>query len=62
MKKEMEQDRKMDDQVIMQEYKKLATPGPSHKLLARMAGSWITKTRSWTDPISPPWSPRAPAS
>jgi len=32
MKKEKKREGKMDDQAIMEEYKKLATPGAPHKL------------------------------
>ena len=46
MKREKKQEDKIDDQAIMEEYKRLATPGTPHKLLARMAGSWNTKTRA----------------
>jgi hypothetical protein len=44
----------MEDQAIMEEYKRLETPGAPHRLLARMAGSWNTKTRSWMGPEKPP--------
>ncbi len=54
MKKGEKQESKMDDQAVMEEYRKLATPGAPHKLLARMAGSWNTKTRSWPEPDKPP--------
>ena len=45
---------KMDMQVMMDVYKKLGTPGAPHKLLASMAGSWITKTKAWMEPDKPP--------
>jgi hypothetical protein len=45
---------KMDMQAMMDVYKKLATPGEPHKLLASMAGSWNTKTKSWMEPDKPP--------
>lgn len=38
----------------MEVYKKLGIPGEAHKLLAKMAGSWNTLTRSWTEPGKPP--------
>ncbi len=45
---------KKDMQAMMEVYKKVGTPGAPHKLLARLEGSWITKTRSWTEPDKPP--------
>ena len=53
MEKEKKQEDKMDMQAMMEVYKKLAVPGAPHKLLARMVGSWITKTKSWMDPNKP---------
>jgi len=44
----------MDPQAMMEVYKKLATPGEPHKLLASMAGSWTTKTKHWMEPKKPP--------
>ena len=41
-------------QAMMETYKKLATPGEPHKLLASMAGSWTTQTKSWMEPNKPP--------
>jgi hypothetical protein len=32
----------------------MATPSKPHRQLARMAGSWITKARFWTEPGKPP--------
>ncbi len=54
MEKEKKQEDKMDMQAMMEVYKKLAVPGAPHKLLARMVGSWITKTKSWMEPNKPP--------
>jgi hypothetical protein len=48
------QEGKMDMQATMDVYTKLGTPGGPHKGLARMAGSWITKIKSWTEPNKPP--------
>lgn len=45
---------KMDTKAMMELYKQLATPGAPHKLLASMAGSWNTKTKSWMEPGKPP--------
>lgn len=44
----------MDMQQMMEEYKKLGTPGAPHKLLAGTAGNWDTLVRSWTEPGKPP--------
>ena len=54
MTAEKKQEGTMDMQAAMEVYKKLATPGAPHKLLARMAGSWTTRTKSWMGPDSPP--------
>ena len=45
---------KLDMQACMETYKKLATPGEPHKLLASMAGSWNAKVKGWMDPDQPP--------
>jgi Protein of unknown function (DUF1579) len=44
----------MDTQEMMEVYKKLGTPGSPHKMLGRMAGSWIAKIKSWMEPNKPP--------
>ena len=41
-------------QKMMEMYTKLATPGPQHKQMASLAGSWTTKSKSWMDPSQPP--------
>lgn len=43
-----------DMQKMMETYTKLATPGPQHKQMASLAGTWMTKTKSWMDPSQPP--------
>ncbi len=43
----------MDMQAMMEVYKKMAMPGAPHKLLARLEGTWTTKTKSWMDPDKP---------
>jgi hypothetical protein len=48
------QESKMDMQTMMQVYTKVGTPGAPHKLLARLAGNWTTRTKSWMDPNEPP--------
>jgi Protein of unknown function (DUF1579) len=52
--KEKKQEKQMDQQAMMEEYKKLATPSEPHKLYASLAGSWTTKTKEWMDPNKPP--------
>jgi hypothetical protein len=44
----------MDPQAMMEQYTKLATPGEPHKLLASLAGSWVTTTKEWMEPGKPP--------
>lgn len=45
---------KMDMQKIMEIYKKVGTPGEPHKLLAKLEGSWTTRSRGWMEPDKPP--------
>jgi Protein of unknown function (DUF1579) len=52
--KEKKQQKQMDPQAMMEEYKKLATPGEPHKLYASLAGSWTTASKEWMDPNKPP--------
>ncbi len=47
-------EKKMDMREVMEIYRKLGTPGESHKLLAKLEGSWTTRNRTWTDPDTPP--------
>jgi hypothetical protein len=54
MAKEKQQQEIMDTQVMMEVYRKLGTPGPQHRLLAGMAGSWTTKTSACMEPGKPP--------
>lgn len=54
MAKDKAPEGQMDMQAMMAVYAKLATPGDPHQLLASMAGSWQTKTRSWMSPDQPP--------
>jgi hypothetical protein len=49
------QEGKIDMQRIMEIYKKAGTPGEPHKLLAKLEGSWTTKTRGWMEPDKPPF-------
>jgi Protein of unknown function (DUF1579) len=54
MAKEKQTGKKMDMQAMMKIYQKLAVPGPPHKLLAGLEGSWMTKTTAWMEPDKPP--------
>jgi hypothetical protein len=45
---------KLDIPAIMEIYKKVGTPGEPHKLLAKLEGSWTTKSRGWMEPDKPP--------
>ena len=45
---------KMDQEAVMDVYRKIGTPGKEHNLLSRMAGRWKTVTRSWNEPGKPP--------
>jgi len=47
--KDLKQEGKMDMQAMMDVYTKLGTPGPPHKLLESMAGSWTAKVKSWCE-------------
>jgi|SRR3989339_929817 len=52
--KEKKQEVKMDIEAMTEVYAKLAIPGAPHKMLAKMEGSWITRSRMWMDPDKPP--------
>jgi Protein of unknown function (DUF1579) len=52
--KDKKSGKQMDPQAMMETYKKLATPGEPHKLLASLAGSWTTTTKEWMEPGKPP--------
>jgi hypothetical protein len=52
--KEKRHEGKMDMDAMMEVYAKLAIPGPPHKTLASLEGSWITRTRAWMDPDKTP--------
>jgi len=54
MANQRKQKDKMDMQAMMEVYTKLATPGAPHKVLARMAGTWNAKMKSWMEPDKPP--------
>ncbi len=44
----------VDMEKVMEIYKKVGTPGEPHKALAKLVGSWETRTRSWMEPDKPP--------
>jgi hypothetical protein len=52
--KEKKHEKQMDPQAMMEVWKKMATPGEPHKLLAGLAGSWTTTTKEWMEPGKPP--------
>jgi hypothetical protein len=54
MTTETRQKESRDTTAAMDVYCKAATPGAAHKMLAKMAGSWTTRTRSWMEPGKPP--------
>ena len=48
------QEGKIDFEKIMEIYRKVGTPGEQHKLLAKLEGSWTTRSRGWMEPGKPP--------
>ena len=54
MDNEQKQKGKINVEEMMEVYKTLATPGPPHKMLASLAGSWTTRTKAWMEPDKPP--------
>jgi hypothetical protein len=50
----MAKEGKIDFEEIMEIYKKVGTPGEPHKLLAKLEGSWTTRSRGWMEPDKPP--------
>jgi hypothetical protein len=44
----------MDMQAVMEIYKKVGTPGEPHNVLAKLEGSWTTRSRGWMEPGKPP--------
>jgi hypothetical protein len=41
-------------QAMMANMEKFGAPGPEHKLLAEMAGTWNVESKMWMDPAAPP--------
>ncbi len=54
MPEEEKQEGKMDMQAMMEVYQKLGIPGAPHKMLAKLVGTWTTRTRVWMEPDKPP--------
>lgn len=54
MAKDKKAEKPMDQQAMMELWKKLSTPGEPHKLFASLAGSWTTTTKEWMEPGKPP--------
>jgi hypothetical protein len=53
-KKDMKQPPSKDDMAkMMAAYEKLATPGPEHAALGKMAGDWDVAVKMWMDPKQP---------
>jgi hypothetical protein len=48
------QKKAVDTQSIMEVFRKLATPGAPHKLLAVLAGTWDVRCTCWMEPGKPP--------
>ena len=44
----------MDQQAMMELWKKLGTPGEPHKVFASLAGHWTTQIKEWMEPGKPP--------
>jgi hypothetical protein len=57
----MAEDKKMTEQEMMAAYAKYMNPGPQHKLLEPLIGSWDCVSRMWMDPGAPPTESKATA-
>jgi len=44
----------MSQEEMMAKWMEAAQPGPPHKVLAKMAGTWQATVKSWEDPTQPP--------
>jgi Protein of unknown function (DUF1579) len=53
-KKTMPAAGKMDEKAMMEMMAKYSTPGPEHKKLEAMVGTWDTTAKMWMDPSAPP--------
>jgi hypothetical protein len=54
MAKDKKSEKPMDQQAMMELWKKMARPGEPHKLFATLAGSWTTTSKEWMEPGKPP--------
>ena len=54
MAKDKKSEKLMDQQAMMELWKKMAMPGEPHKLFATLAGSWTTTSKEWMEPGKPP--------
>ena len=54
MAKDKKSGKPMDQQAMMELWKKMAMPGEPHKLFATLAGSWTTTSKEWMEPGKPP--------
>jgi hypothetical protein len=52
--KEKKRDKQMDQQAMMELWKKMAVPGEPHKLFSSLAGNWTTTSKEWMEPGKPP--------
>lgn len=52
--KEKKHEKQMDQQAMMELWKKMGMPGEPHKLFASLAGSWNTTSKEWMEPGKPP--------
>lgn len=53
MAKDKKAEKQMDQQAMMELWKKLGAPGEPHKLFASLVGSWTTSTKEWMEPGKP---------
>lgn len=54
MAKDKKSEKPMDQQAMMELWKKMAMPGEPHKQFATLAGSWTTTSKEWMEPGKPP--------
>ncbi len=54
MAKDKKSEKPMDQEAMMELWKKMAMPGEPHKLFATLAGSWTTTSKEWMEPGKPP--------
>jgi Protein of unknown function (DUF1579) len=54
MAKDKKSEKPMDQQAMMELWKKMAMPGEPHRLFATLAGSWTTTSKEWMEPGKPP--------